>query len=93
LRYARKKGENMDLIELYKSPTVYKKAAHDEWDEIYESYTYLYDDVKNQFIERKNYGRDNSRDTSANYERTESKTIRKKDLPAEALKAWNQLNK
>ncbi len=75
----------MAIIQLYETPTTYSKAGGDEWDEVYESFIYLYDDRKRQIIKKKIYGRDNDRNPSMNYEREAPIIIEEKDLPTEAL--------
>jgi len=88
----KEKEKKMALIELHKSHMSFK-AEGDEWNESYEMYSYFYDDNKNQFIEKRNYGIDNARDRAANYEKSENRIIMEDDLPIEALKAWNLLDK
>ncbi len=83
----------MAEIELYRSPISFKKANGDEWDEVFEEYSYLYDDESDQIIEVRRHGRHNSRNPSVDYEDSQRKVIKKINLPDEAQKALDRLKK
>ena len=74
----------MSLEVLYSTPTIYD-LYEGEWDEMFESFTYLYDDENSRFIERREYGQHNSRKPNTSYEKTEEEEIQLSDLPEEAL--------
>lgn len=83
----------MAEIELYRSPISYKKENGDEWDEVFEDYSYLYEDESDRIIEVRRHGRHNARDSSVNYEDFQRKVIKKNDLPDEAKKVLDRLKK
>ena len=74
----------MSLEVLYSTPTIYDLYGG-EWDEMFESFTYLYDDEDNRFVSRRKHGRHNLRRPNENYEESEEEVIPKTDLPKEAL--------
>ena len=83
----------MAEIELYRSPISYKKANGDEWDEVFEEYSYLYEDESDRIIEVRRHGRCNARDPSVDYEDSQRNVINEIDLPDEARKALDRLKK
>ena len=83
----------MAEIELYRSPISYTKANGDEWDAVFEEYSYLYDDESDKIIEVRRHGRHNARNPSVDYEDSQRKVIKKISLPDEAQKALDRLKK
>ena len=74
----------MSLEVLYSTPTIYDLYGG-EWGEMFESFTYLYDDENSRFIERREYGRHNSWKPNTSYKKTEEEEIQLSDLHEEAL--------
>ena len=68
----------------FDTPMKYKSISPDGWDERYEESSYFYDTKSKKIIRQTLCGRDNVRDVTKNYEKTEEQIITEKELPQDA---------
>jgi hypothetical protein len=84
------KGALMSRDLFFATPMKYSSIAPDGWDERYEHDNYYYDTKSKKIIRQAVRGRDNARDVTANYEKSEEKIIKEKELPADAKSAFDK---